>query len=179
MLSALDLFCGYGGWSDGFAAEGFEVLGIDIEPGIAKWYPYPLITTDVRTLDGDRLTGQFDVILASPPCQEFSSARRPRLANPDMSCVNATKDIIARAKPRFWVMENVRGAIAHIGAPTIRFFPWYFWGHFPGFLKYCERAPRKNIGSGKSRRWRDSRTVAMIPLQISTAIAHACRVNLE
>jgi site-specific DNA-cytosine methylase len=26
-MKALDLFCGLGGWSDGLAVEGFDVLG--------------------------------------------------------------------------------------------------------------------------------------------------------
>lgn len=29
-MKALDLFCGLGGWSDGLALEGFEMLGIEI-----------------------------------------------------------------------------------------------------------------------------------------------------
>jgi site-specific DNA-cytosine methylase len=28
---AIDLFCGLGGWTDGLLAEGFDVIGFDIE----------------------------------------------------------------------------------------------------------------------------------------------------
>jgi site-specific DNA-cytosine methylase len=31
MLKVYDLFCGLGGWSEGFLAEGYECIGFDIE----------------------------------------------------------------------------------------------------------------------------------------------------
>lgn len=33
---AIDLYCGLGGWAEGFLSEGFEVIGFDIE-----YRPYP------------------------------------------------------------------------------------------------------------------------------------------
>jgi hypothetical protein len=30
-MTAYDLFCGLGGWAEGFLAEGYEVVGFDIE----------------------------------------------------------------------------------------------------------------------------------------------------
>lgn len=64
----LDLFCGMGGWGNGFHLEGFECVGIDI---VNVGYPYQLILADVRTLDGIRFT-DFDVIVGSPPCRDFT-----------------------------------------------------------------------------------------------------------
>lgn len=175
----LDLYCGYGGFSDAFAGEGFDVVGVDFERSIAKWYPYDLVLQDVRTFDGARLTGHFDVITSSPPCDQFSVARHDRLVKPDMSCVDAVKRIVDQAKPRYWIMENVRGAIRFLGPPTARLFPWYFWGNFPQFLQYCERAPRKTRGLGRTRLLRDPRRVAMVPLELGVPIARAIRVSLE
>jgi site-specific DNA-cytosine methylase len=44
---AIDLFCGLGGWTDGLLAEGWDVIGFDIERhhyGDAK-YPAQLVST--------------------------------------------------------------------------------------------------------------------------------------
>ena len=66
-MRALDLFCGFGGWSDGLVLEGFEVLGVEIEPEIAELYKHPVIVDDVRNLDPEDFRG-YDVIVGSPPC---------------------------------------------------------------------------------------------------------------
>ena len=44
MLKLLDLFCGAGGASKGYAMAGFEVTGIDIKHG--KRYPFEYIRRD-------------------------------------------------------------------------------------------------------------------------------------
>src|SRR4030042_3137648 len=76
---ALDLFSGFGGWSDGLAAEDFEVLGVEIEPKIAALYKHPVIVADVCDLDPNDFRG-YDLIVGSPPCRgsiQLSGASRP------------------------------------------------------------------------------------------------------
>lgn len=75
---AIDLFCGLGGWTDGLLAEGWDVIGFDIE---RHWYgdhryPAPLILQDVRTIDGAQFRDA-SLIVASSPCQEFSYRAMP------------------------------------------------------------------------------------------------------
>ena len=69
----IDLYCGLGGWSEAFLEEGYDCIGFDIERHDYRsgGYPGQLVLQDVLTLHG----GQFRdaaVIVASPPCTEFS-----------------------------------------------------------------------------------------------------------
>jgi len=69
----IDLYCGLGGWAEGFLAEGYQVMGFDLE----RWaYPGELVLQDVLTLGGAQFRNAA-VIVASPPCQEFSFAAMP------------------------------------------------------------------------------------------------------
>ena len=77
-MLAIDLFCGLGGWTEGFLAEGWQVIGFDIERhvyGEAR-YPAQLVIQDVLTLHGSQFRNA-DCIVASPPCQEFSYMAMP------------------------------------------------------------------------------------------------------
>jgi hypothetical protein len=74
----VDLFCGLGGWADGFIAEGYRVVGFDIERHDygTGGYPGQLVIQDVLTLHGSQFR-DVAVIVASPPCQEFSYMAMP------------------------------------------------------------------------------------------------------
>jgi DNA (cytosine-5)-methyltransferase 1 len=99
----LDLFCGAGGCSVGYARAGFEVVGVDIKP--QPRYPFEFHQADALTfpLDG------FDVIHASPPCQAYSVLRR---ANPGAEYPELVEPIRARLQEsrKPYVIENVPGA---------------------------------------------------------------------
>jgi site-specific DNA-cytosine methylase len=75
---AIDLFCGLGGWTDGLIAEGYDVVGFDIEKhvyGEAR-YPAQLVIQDVLTLHGSQFKDAA-LIVASPPCQRYSWMAQP------------------------------------------------------------------------------------------------------
>ncbi len=75
---AIDLYCGLGGWADGLLAEGYDVVGFDIERhqyGNDR-YPGQLVLQDARTLHGSQFA-QAAVIVASPPCTEPSFRAQP------------------------------------------------------------------------------------------------------
>jgi DNA (cytosine-5)-methyltransferase 1 len=112
----LDLFCGAGGCSVGYARAGFEVVGVDIEP--QPNYPFQMIQYDaLRYLDEtmDVLGRRFDAIHASPPCQDYSTLKGftageyPRLIAP-------TRALLERAGLPF-VIENVAGARDELRSP--------------------------------------------------------------
>lgn len=182
-MKALDLFCGLGGWSDGLAAEGFKVLGVEIEPHIAELYKHPVIIQDVRDLLGSDFKG-YDLIVGSPPCRDFSQFTSlghrwkvpPDPEGEGMSKVNAFLRIVKEAEPRFWLMENVVRLEKYLGEPPrckarlsktmIR----GFWGNFPAFLipKDASKGLIRHT-QGKLRSWER----AKIPEPVARALGKA------
>jgi hypothetical protein len=74
----IDLYCGLGGWAEGFLSEGWDVIGFDIERHDygTGGYPGQLVLQDVTTLHGSQFRNA-DVIVASPPCQAYSYRAMP------------------------------------------------------------------------------------------------------
>lgn len=103
----LDLFCGAGGCSVGYARAGFEVVGVDIEPHPS--YPFRFIQADVLDiLDDTGYLESFDVLAGSPPCQAFTNAQKIR-GNEHPDLVAPTREaFVASGRP--YVIENVPGA---------------------------------------------------------------------
>lgn len=75
---AIDLCCGLGGWTEGLLAEGYEVIGYDIEAHEygEERYPAELRLKSILDLQGSDVAGA-SLIVASPPCQEFSYMAMP------------------------------------------------------------------------------------------------------
>lgn len=74
----IDLFCGLGGWSKGFLAEGWTCIGFDVERHDygSRGYPGQLVLQDILTLHGSQFRNA-DIIVASPPCQNYSHMAMP------------------------------------------------------------------------------------------------------
>jgi DNA (cytosine-5)-methyltransferase 1 len=99
----LDLFCGAGGAAMGYHRAGFDVTGVDIRP--QPRYPFRFVQADAMTypLDG------WDVIHASPPCQDHSSLRSRADEHGTGWMLDATLERLA-AQSASWVVENVGAA---------------------------------------------------------------------
>jgi DNA (cytosine-5)-methyltransferase 1 len=111
-MKLLDLFCGVGGASVGYAQAGFEVHGVDLKHG--KRYPYTYLRADVLdVIKDENFMQQFDVIHASPPCQTHSITQHLRNAQgkstSKVDLIPQTRAaLIASGKP--YIIENVPGS---------------------------------------------------------------------
>ena len=160
----IDLCAGLKGVSAAMRERGWKVISVDIKPEFE-----PDIVADVRNwyYEGPRP----DLIWASPPCDEFSREffiwSRTGKA-PDLSIYLACRRIINEANPRFWVIENVRGAVPYFGKYSTVYYPYYLWGFFPPLPKIRLDFPHKERlnSSEKAKR-------AMIPYELSFLIASA------
>ena len=98
----LDLFCGAGGCSMGYHKAGFEVTGCDINP--QPNYPFEFYKADALSFD---LSG-FDVIHASPPCQQYSVlAHLSRQSHKKL--IDPVRELL-KASKKHYIIENVPGA---------------------------------------------------------------------
>ena len=127
----IDLFCGLGGWAEGFLREGYRVVGFDNDPWFAKVYPGEFVLADVRALDGRRFRGA-RCIVASPPCNEFTRLNflRANAPPPSTTLVEAVWRIRDESGVPT-VLENVEGARRYIGPAVTHRGPWYLWGDIP------------------------------------------------
>jgi hypothetical protein len=153
---AIDLFCGLGGWTDGLLAEGYQVIGFDIEAhdyGDGKRYPAQLVIQDVLTIHGSQFKDAA-LIVASPPCQEYSYMAMPwsrakaiaaeyKSGKRDVKKLRALFDACFRiqreaieAAGHFipMVVENVRGAQPWVGKARWNFGSYYLWGDVPALM---------------------------------------------
>jgi len=110
-FTVVDLFCGAGGLSLGFARAGFEVaLGIDSMEAAAETHAanlgHPVRAEEISTATA---LPEADVIVGGPPCQGFSSAGMRRSGDARNSLVSVFAKIVAAARPRAFVFENVEG----------------------------------------------------------------------
>jgi len=69
MLRLLELFSGAGSIGRAFAAQGWEVISVDLDPR-----SNPTYCCDIAQWDW-RCVGEVDVVWASPPCTHYSAAR--------------------------------------------------------------------------------------------------------
>ena len=140
-----DLFCGLGGWTEAFLAEGYRAVGFDIERHDygTGGYPGELILRDIRSIHGSELKDAA-VIVASPPCQAYSYRAMPwkrakALPPPDNTLFNECFRIQREASEAAGhyiplIVENVRGAQKWVGRAQWNYGSFYLWGDVPALM---------------------------------------------
>jgi hypothetical protein len=142
---AIDIFCGLGGWADGLLAEGYDVVGFDIERHEYGEHRYPghLVIQDVLTLHGSQFRDAA-LIVASPPCQAYSYRAMPwsraRALPPPCNalfeaCFRIQREACEAAGRHIpLIVENVRGAQKWVGRARWNFGSFYLWGDVPALM---------------------------------------------
>ena len=115
---ALDLFSGTGSVRRALEAIGYHVVSVDWDP---KWHPD--VVADVRKWEywAQYSPGDFDLVAASPPCTEYSTAMttRPRRLRQADVVVRKAREIINYFAPAKWWIENPRHGLLR-NRPVVR-----------------------------------------------------------
>lgn len=143
-MNVLDLFCGAGGFSTGFLKAGYKIkYAVDSWKGCRETYEYnhpgtEFLPFDIKMLDPEAFKG-IDVVIGSPPCQHFSTAKSSPNPELGMELVNVFREWIDVIKPKKWVMENVPGLFKHLSFmrfPEINILNCAYYG-VPQMRKRC------------------------------------------
>ena len=188
-MKILELFCGLGGWSRGFhdIFPDAEFYGVDIKD---FGYPYNFIKADLNDWEPDQ---EYDIVLASPPCNEFSTLKRTTgyshySERIGLDLVYRAFWLIGQINPKYWVIENVPGLGEFLHKPKeivgYNFLKQgkkaYLWGNFPalGFFEECF-IYKPNWGShGHEATVQDRRERGLIPKALSRQMAKRIRDEL-
>ncbi len=151
----VDLYCGLGGFTAGFLAEGYDALGFDIQHHVYGEHHYPaqLVIQDVLTLHGAQFRDA-TCLVASPPCQFFSYTAMPwTRAKKLAAAVRADPVLLEKELALFracfriqreaceasgrhipLIVENVKGAQPWVGRARWAFGSYYLWGDVPALM---------------------------------------------
>lgn len=116
-MKVVDLFCGCGGMSLGFQNAGFEIIAAfdNWEAAVEVYrnnFKHPVYTSDISAVETQNAICNLgaDIIIGGPPCQDFSTAGLMDEGGGRAQLTIVFSRIVADAKPRFFVMENVARA---------------------------------------------------------------------
>lgn len=118
-LRIVDLFCGAGGFSEGFRLAGFQsVIGIDCWSPACKTFSVHhdtamVLEADIRNLSEEHIdeglsgVDNIGVLCGGPPCQGFSLAGKYLSDDPRNFLFKHFLRIVELVQPEWVVMENV------------------------------------------------------------------------
>jgi DNA (cytosine-5)-methyltransferase 1 len=127
MKSAISLFAGAGGMDVGFQSAGYRVVWAnELDKHAAATYRANLDGDVLRVGDingflGDLPPpGEVNCVFGGPPCQGFSVAGKMDIADPRSALVFAYLSVVEAAKPKAFVLENVKALASLSKFSTVR-----------------------------------------------------------
>lgn len=168
----LDLCAGLGGASIPMRLRGWRVVTVDNNPQFNTD-----VVADIRTWSWHGSVP--DLLWMSPPCTQFAREFMPWSKTgvvPDMSIFLACLQLVERIKPRYWVIENVKGAIKwfrpYIGMPRYACNPYFLWGYFPDISHVLVSGSKSKLSS------RREFERSLIPYKLSFSLAVAIEASM-
>lgn len=125
--TVISLFTGAGGLDYGFEAAGFNTsVALEIDARCCKTLrhnrAWPVIDRDIADVSTKEILrtaglteGYIDVLIGGPPCQPFSKSgfwatgEAKRLNDPRATTIEAYLRVLAEARPKAFLLENVEG----------------------------------------------------------------------
>ena len=109
-MEVLDLFCGMGGFAQGFEALGFEVTGADVSQHAGKTFELNKIGKfKFADLSHCLIRGNYDVIIGGPPCKPWSAVNTTRRGKKHRDYILLSRFFkhVEINKPKVFLLENV------------------------------------------------------------------------
>ena len=126
-LTAIDLFCGGGGFSLGLKWADFNVrAALDNDPAAIKTYAHNfgdiVLNVDASLISSPKIRSKAQIdhdditlVVGGPPCQGFSIQRRGDRNDERNNLVKVFLDIALDLRPKFFIIENVLGLVSRHG----------------------------------------------------------------
>jgi len=127
MLKFLDLYCGIGGLSFGFAYafKDAQIFGLDIDEKAVETYNLNLSRFNCKAEVQDVLEwkpeGHYDIIFGGSPCQPFSVANTKKKGDKHELFPTLSRffDVVQELKPKAFLLENVKGIVSQKFRPHL------------------------------------------------------------
>lgn len=125
-IKVIDLFCGVGGLSYGFAHDdNFEIVAAnEILPNMAKAYElnHPSVKVynkDIKNFgiadlerDFGIKSGEIDLVIGGPPCQAYSTVGKRLADDPRGQLFQEYYRVLKEISPKAFIFENVKGLLS-------------------------------------------------------------------